>query len=292
MSEHCAVVFADIAGSTLITETLGDTGGRAFIKEVIDPLAALTEKLKGSVVTTIGDEIMCTFPTALDGIVAAVEMQRAVQRIAPIQGLQPKIRVGVNWGEVVPDDRDVFGDVVNVAARVVGMAKADQILTTGGTIGSLGDVRVPLRSLGEHGLKGRERTISIHEVLWGDDMEELTAQNAQQRALVDLTLFLRLGERDVEVRGTEVRTLGRGEDCDIVVADSAVSRAHAKLVGRGSGFYLADHSTNGTFLHEEGRAPVFVHQDEVLLQGSGVLRLGREIEDPEGPMLHFRVEIG
>ena len=59
---------------------------------------------------------------------------------------------------MIVEGKDVYGDVVNVAARVVGMAKGDQILTTAGTLALLSEIRIPTRSLGEHTLRGTGRS--------------------------------------------------------------------------------------------------------------------------------------
>ena len=63
----------------------------------------------------------------------------------------------------------------------------------------------------------------------------------------------------------------------------SASRAHAKVVRRGTRFYLEDHSTNGTYLKPHDGNEIFVHRDQVLLQGSGRIRLGEPIS-VKGPL--------
>ena len=72
-------------------------------------------------------------------------------------------------------------------------------------------------------------------------------------------------------------------------ADGSASRSHANIIARAGRFYLADHSTNGTYVRPFGADEMFVHRDEVLLRGVGSIRLGRTFSDSEGPTLEYRV---
>ncbi len=85
----------------------------------------------------------------------------------------------------------------------------------------------------------------------------------------------------------EPLTLGRGTDCHFVVDGSSASRAHAKIVRRGSRFYLEDHSTNGTFIQPRQGTPVFVHRDQVQLQGAGGISLGEAVSDVSPAHIEF-----
>jgi len=87
-------------------------------------------------------------------------------------------------------------------------------------------------------------------------------------------------------------SLGRGAECSLVVASSSASRAHADVLSRGGRFYLDDHSTNGTYVRPEGANEIFVHRDQVLLQGRGLIRLGEPIA-VQGPLdIEYRTRHG
>ena len=94
-------------------------------------------------------------------------------------------------------------------------------------------------------------------------------------------LELRLGDQVVSMTGDAMApiTLGRSQDNSIVEPGSEASRSHADITCRGGRFYLADHSANGTYIRPDGQAESFVHRDEVLLQGSGLIRLGGRFSD-------------
>jgi class 3 adenylate cyclase len=291
MTDERTILFADVSGSTRIIETAGDTEGHAFIELIVDELSRITGLFRGTVIKKIGDEVMSSFDEPIDAIVAAVEMQRVVQGLEPLGLVKPKIKVGIHWGPVIVEGEDIFGDVVNVAARVVAMAKRDQILTTAETLAAVGGSPIPTRSLGEHSVRGRGEPLQLREVLWEENREHLTALAPPKRLIAEARLELHLQGRVMVMSGTggELQSLGRGEGNGLVVADTSASRSHADIVARGGRFYLADHSTNGTYVRPLGGDELFVHRDEALLRGVGAIRLGRAFSDPEGPTLEYRI---
>ena len=292
MTEQRTILFADVCGSSGIIESVGDVDGRAFVAGIVDELSRVTDLFRGTVIKTIGDEVMSCFEEPLDAIVSAVEMQKVMRTREPLGDVSPKVKVGLHGGPVLLEREDVYGDVVNVAARVVAMATGDQILTTAATLGLLAEVRIPTRSLGSHTLRGREGALELREVLWETNPDQLTTLASPKRVVAEVQLEVRLDERVIVLSGAgrNVRALGRGGDNALVVQDSSVSRSHADIIGRGGRFYLADHSTNGTFVRPLGGDEMFVHRDEVLLGGTGVIRLGRAFSDPDGPTLYYRVK--
>lgn len=291
MIQQRTILFADVRGSTRIIETVGDAEGLAFVAGILDELAEVTGRFRGRVVKTIGDEVMSSFEEPLDAIIAAAEMQRLVRQREPLGDIRPQIKVGIHGGPVILEDEDVHGDVVNVAARVVGMAKGEQILTTAETLAELGEAQLPTRSLGFHELRGKDAPLELREVLWEENPDMLTTMPAAERPELEAQLEIRVGARVLQMSspGGEARSIGRGEENDLVVADSSASRNHADIVPRGGRFYLRDHSTNGTYVRPRGGEEMFVHRDEILLGGRGSIRLGRSFAEPEGPALEYRV---
>lgn len=140
-TEIVAILFADIAKSTHIYETLGDKTAKNLIDASISLLSEVTEKHQGTVIKTIGDEIMCTFPTANDAVDAATDMHQSLEDMLFPEDpdySSPNIYAGIQFDKAIREDGDVFGDAVNVAARMVALAKQRQIITTEGTVKLLG----------------------------------------------------------------------------------------------------------------------------------------------------------
>ena len=294
MEADRTILFADVCDSTGITEALGDVASRKHIAELLEEFSSITEALGGTVIKTIGDEIMTSFESPLDCIAAAVDMQRAVTAKPPIHGIHSRVRIGLHTGPVLMEGGDAFGDVVNVSARVVALAAADQVLTTGVTMERVKEGEVPHRSLGVHGVRGRDEPLHIHEVLWRGETAQMTvvAPKLDRGPMPELEISL--GDRVLSLASDsgDSMSLGRGAECTLVVPSASASRAHAAIASRGGRFYLEDHSANGTYMRPEGADEIFVHRDQVLLQGSGLIRLGQPIS-VKGPLdIEYRTRHG
>ena len=285
MDTRRTILFADVRDSTGLTEKLGDVGSRELIGALMQELTAATEANNGVVIKTIGDEIMSSFESAHDAASAAIDMQRGLAARPTVSGVRPQIGVGFNSGTVVLEGGDVFGDVVNVAARLVSHAVATQILTTDATMAEVADPDIVTRSLGEHTLKGREEPVDLCELLWRGETAQLTTLGPKLVETPRTSIDLTLGERVVHLDSDAMPTLevGRSEECDLVVPTSSASRKHAKITSRGGRFYLVDHSTNGTYVKQADGSELVVHSDEVLLTGSGHIRLGDPLTEA-GPL--------
>lgn len=279
------ILFADVCGSTRLIETIGDDEGWQVIVGILQELARVTELLRGTVIKTIGDEILAAFESPFDAIAAAIDMQRTMQdRTAP-HGHPIEIQIGLHAGRVLLEAGDVFGDVVNVAARVAAISVGGQVLTTSHTLARTQGTDIPARSLGEHGVRGREERLHIYEILWrGETTQLTTAAPKLDKGWAD-RVELCLGDvvRSMSSRSAETLSLGRGVRNTLVVPDTGASRAHAMIAARSGRFYLADHSSNGTYVLPDGGTEIFIHRDEVLLQGTGAIRLGGAFSEA-GPL--------
>lgn len=280
--EELAILFADVAGSTRLYDRRGDTFARRVIGLCLSYLRNVVQGEQGSVIKEIGDEVMCTFPSAENAASAAIEMQRTMQQacsFGKFEDEQLRIRVGFHFGSVVRGNEDVFGDAVNVAARVVAQAKAQQILTTQDTMDHLSeDRRAHARLIDRVMLKGKSQELELHELLW--DIDNLTVM--QDGLVADgIRVTARLTFRGKEFfldAEHPVLRLGRGEENDIVVADTLASRLHARLELRKGKMVLVDQSLNGTYFRVEGEEESFLRRDEQTLRGRGVISLGRAPE--------------
>ena len=131
---EASVLFADVSGSTKLYETAGDAVAHAAIEKCVNLMREKTVNAKGRVIKTIGDEVMSAFATADHAADAAIEMQSAISEMPPVGSTQIGIRIGFNHGPVVERDGDVFGDAVNLAARLAGVATKGQIITARDTV--------------------------------------------------------------------------------------------------------------------------------------------------------------
>ena len=98
------ILFADVSGSTRLFETKGDHEARRLIANVLGALTKVCEQHGGRVIKTIGDEIMCTFPAALNGVLAACDMQRRMGR--DIDFVRDSLAVRIGEDEEIKVHRD------------------------------------------------------------------------------------------------------------------------------------------------------------------------------------------
>ena len=131
-----AVLFADVVGSTRLYETFGDDQAKRMIDECLDLLRGVIQQYGGRVIKTIGDEVMCVLPSADSGCLAATDMHHKIMALPMVAKVKRSIRIGFHFGPVIEENNDVFGDTVNLAARMAGLAKGMQIITTGATVAS------------------------------------------------------------------------------------------------------------------------------------------------------------
>jgi class 3 adenylate cyclase len=283
-----SIVFADISGSTRLYETLGDAVARELVAECLAVMTESIHKYGGTVIKTIGDEIMCTFETAEQAVEAAVSMQEGVTDDLPHRNPNTPstltIRVGLHHGSAILEDDDVFGDAVNVAARMAGLAKGGQIITTLETAEQLSPtLRAGTRHLDRISVKGKAEDIDIFEVIW--QAEEMTrmATGLIRGNVRQARLWLSYnGKEQVLDQDMDPLVLGRGKKADVVVNDSMASREHARIECRRGKFILTDMSTNGTYV-QSAEGPYYLRREDLELTGTGRIALGREL----GEASHF-----
>jgi adenylate cyclase len=286
------ILFADISGSTRLYEVLGDMAARQRVADCLALLADVVRRHSGAVLKTIGDEVMSTFLTADNAMQAARAMQEAVATATPPGQIPLTIRVGLHFGAALVETGDVFGDTVNVAARIVALAKGGQILTTPQLVTTLSPaLRANTRHIDRAPVKGKQEEIDIYEFIWKED--DLTRMEGQRISSIarPARLYLRMGDQESELsQGRPNATLGRGPQNEFVVADEYASRLHARIEYRRGKFVLFDQSTNGTFVRTQDGKEVQLRREEFPLQGAGEISLGRAFDAASSHVIHFVCE--
>ena len=294
-SEQLAVLFADVCDSTTIYEAIGDKRALTLIARLIARLDERTKESAGRVVKRLGDGIVCQFKNPDSAFLAACRMQEAAASLS--QGAEPKlaIKVGFTWGPVETEAGDVFGDTVNVCARLAALAGPKQILTTQETVDALSP---PLRSRSRHlypvRVRGRTEEVEVSEVLWRLDDPDVTealerADLAAAHAEWVLKLIYR-GDSVVVGAGASI-SIGRDKANDIVVRSAHASRVHARVHGRGAHFVIADHSSNGTFVLIDGNPnELQLRREEATLGERGYIGIGDSAASHGEHVVRYLVE--
>ena len=280
MSETLTVLFADVCDSTLLYETLGNESAQRTIGASLLQIAAIVEDYQGRTVKFLGDGVLAVFSLTKDACQAATAMQEQLSQYFQVGGIRSGIKVGLNHGEVVCKGGDVFGDAVNVAARLGEVAKIGQILTTRKTISELDGIwQDRVRSVDRLYVKGKRERVDVCELIWKQEGLTVAKFSFPPSRVGAPQLLLRIGKiQKTSDRQHPVLTIGRDADNDVTVTSDLASRHHARIEFRRHQFYLVDRSTNGTYIFLSNHPPVFVRWEEAVLQGDGWLGLGQKVE--------------
>ncbi len=290
-----SILFADIVDSTRLYERLGDEEARRILGEAMRRLSRVAVDNRGTVIKTIGDEVMCTFEDPNEAASAARDMQEELEEYTATARLtvQLNAHIGLHHGEVIHDDGDVFGDAVNVAARLVSLAKPREIITTEATLALLRpDEQIRAHFTDQTALKGKNGQVKLYELAWEDSALTTAPLPSLTEMSSGYPTRLHITYGDVSVDVTLVNsglTLGRQKHNDIIVKGPSVSRTHARLIWRRHRFFLVDLSTNGTHVCEAGAEPVWVKKLERELINRGSIGLGEAVDERPDTVLKYEV---
>lgn len=289
------ILFADVSGSTRMFELRGDVEARRIISAVLKALTEITTRHGGKVIKTIGDELMCTFPGAVNGVLAAIDMQKRVTHDPVFIKDNLGIRIGLHHGHALVEDSDVFGDAVNTAARMGSSAKREQIVATRSTVKGLTQIGgIKTRALGAIRVNGKIQPIEIVDIIWQEDLTNVTTvqrvvrlEELQSAGAAKLTILFKGRMLEVDPISPPF-TLGRDPNSSTVVDNEWVSRNHATIEYKRGYFTITDRSTNGTFIKIGEDDELRLHRDEVHLRKSGTVSLGQSVSANSDNILYFQ----
>ena len=159
-----AILAADVAGYSRLMEADEEgtlTALRAIRRELGDLWVA---EHRGRIVKTTGDGLLVEFQSVVDAVRCAVELQRgmAEHNAAVPQDKRIEFRIGIHQGDIIADDGDIFGDGVNLAARLEGLAEPGGICVSGGVRDEIRDkLDVGFEDLGEQQVKNISRPVRV-----------------------------------------------------------------------------------------------------------------------------------
>jgi class 3 adenylate cyclase len=163
------VLFTDVVGSTDYFDRYGDMAGLVMIRRHSELGIRTVEEFKGRVIKTIGDSVMAEFPEPAFAARAAVEIQRRLARLnqtLPERDRLP-LRIGINAGAAFRDAGDVYGDAVNVAARITKQTGSAQILVSRSLRNAISsETDLCCIPKGRVEMKGKSESEEIFELTW------------------------------------------------------------------------------------------------------------------------------
>ena len=216
-------------------------------------------------------------------------MQARISELDPVGGSRLAIRVGFHVGPAIEVSGDVFGDSVNVAARMTALAKGQQVILSAETAAALSPLlQARVREIDSLTVKGKQQDIGIYELIWQSSEAELTSLSTRPMRRREARILLRHGAREIELG--EVRssvTLGRDQQNDVVIADKMASRMHARIERRRDKFVLVDQSSNGTYVRIDGEPEIQLRREEMILRGRGRVSFGHAHNNEADEVLTF-----
>jgi adenylate cyclase len=288
------IMFADIVGSTRLYEVMGDEVAEKLVTTTLKQLSDIAGDSRGVTIKTGGDDVMCRFDSADDAITAAREMHIFLaEKTAPSKNYKIAIRIGAHQGSVIETEGDLYGDAVNLAARVAALARGGKTLMTGYTFEQLPEhSRKRCRRLTTTTVKGKELPIEIYESIW-EQTDELTRIVGNDVAInIQSVLTIQYDDNIIKMSADTVTSasVGRGQDCDLIIPSQQASREHCKIECNRGKFVLVDNSANGSYVNHN-QTELFFQQERVPLMGEGYISLGEPSADNSDFLLHYSIEL-
>ena len=280
-----AVMLADVSGSTALYEEIGNVAALQRVSGCLDLLRKVIEFHGGQFISSKGDDILCIFEHPKATLDVGMEMFEAMQA----NGLS--LHAGVDFGRVIRARNDVFGDPVNMAARLAAVANSGEVLCSQELFDQLeGEYRSMLRFFGPRHFKGKTATSTIYlfsDAVPGQETEIIFTEATEQARADAVRLeddgakaALRFAHETFVCGVCKPITMGRSPDCDVIVPLPWISRKHATLEVRGDNVYLTDQSASGTYISFGAQPAVLARRETVLLHSSCTLSLARRPSDP------------
>jgi len=275
-----AVMLADLSGSTALYEEVGNAEAHRRVSACIALFRRIIEFHGGEFISSKGDDILCTFGRAGAALDAGMEIFEATGDSTL------SVHAGVDFGHVIRTHDDVFGDSVNMAARLAAVARPGEILCGQNLYDKLdNDARKLLRFFGPRHFKGKTATSNIYLFSHAGpgqateiNFAEVDADDRPDRTFRDdggVKAALRFCNETFVSQSDRPVSMGRSAECDLVVPLPWVSRAHATVEVRGDIIYLNDTSSSGTCVLFEGQPPFRLRRETLVLHQSCTLSLAR-----------------
>lgn len=293
-----AIMFADVSGSSALYKQHGNVSAKQLIDDAIDLMRELTQRNGGIVVKTIGDEILARFDKAEDACRAASAIQQKCQlESLGDTGERTAVRIGMDFGHILLDGEDVFGDTVNDAACVARIARANQIVMTQGLVDALpARLRDYCQQFDRVNIKGEAISSLIYRFLWESPAE--AGQATQVMSANHITQ--KLGLRQLELEYLEQAFVITADDVPFAIGrdhhsahlhvDSTLaSRDHCHIELRRGKFVLVDHSTNGTYVEGPDQPEIYLRREELPLTGEGTIAIGRRAGQAPELTIRYRL---
>ncbi|RUU06697.1 adenylate/guanylate cyclase domain-containing protein [Mesorhizobium sp. USDA-HM6] len=288
-----AVLLADVVGSTPLYERIGDDAALQQISDCLDAMRDIVARHGGDFIHSKGDDVLSLFERPEGALRAVCQISSQLTK-GPLSA-----RIGLHFGAVIRARGAVFGDVVNVTARLSTTANPGEVLISQSFFEALpAGSRSALRLLDKMAFKGKQELFDVYTL--GSDDEARSTHIASRGTIIDrrsapprqINLVIRYGDQLRSCRDNEFVTIGRSPECNIVVQRPWVSRHHATFTISNGKARLIERSSSGTFVSMGPGHEIFVRREDILLFGSGVISPGLRSSLRDAQVLHYEIASG
>jgi adenylate cyclase len=289
-----AILLADISGSTPLYEAVGDAQAQRLVGRELARLQAAIGDANGVCIRQKGDDVLGYFTQPSQAFRAI----RAMLSHSTNSAL--RIHGGLHYGQILLADGDIYGEAVNLTARLAALANAGEALLSRSFFDQLPPPETAcLQPLDRFRLKGVSSPIQIYSLVDDDGSAVQTqifarpteppagSQPWLETSKVTLVLTHQHGSR--HCGETESMLIGRSDDCDIVLSRPWISRRHAMVTVRDGKAMLEDRSSSGTYVAIAGGHELLLRRETIMLTGTGVISPALHPARPEAEPIRFEV---
>jgi adenylate cyclase len=288
-----AILLADISGSTPLYEAVGDTQAQRLIGKELKRLQAAITDQGGVCIRQKGDDVLGYF-------VDPRQAFRAVRAMLPHPtDHRLSIHAGLHYGAIVLARGDIFGEAVNLTARLAALANAHEALLSRSLFDQLPPREAAcLRPLDRIRLKGVSSPIEVYSFVDDDAAlqtqmfagpTEIRGALASWLPAAAVTIVLSYGDASRRCGENETVLIGRSGECDIVLSGPWVSRRHAVVMVRDGKVILEDRSSSGTYVSVGGGHELLLRRETIVLTGNGVISPAMHPARPEADPIQFEI---
>ncbi|MBN4075058.1 adenylate/guanylate cyclase domain-containing protein [Gammaproteobacteria bacterium AH-315-E17] len=292
-------MFADISGSSPLYKQLGDNKANFLIQKLLSMMTNITTKHHGKVIKTIGDEVMTCFDKTDSATEAAREMQDSCRKFQSNMAL--KLRIGIDTGGIICEHNDLFGETVNNAAYLTGIAKSGKILLSKNAFNSLNLKAQKLcYEYDNVVLKGHTLKTKIFRMHWEQKTDENFNDATVHMGIQSFTRAAKLNRLELTYQSQkyilttdmEPFTIGRNTGISsLFISNSFVSRDHCQIIFRRGKFILCDTSTNGTYVTQNNQREIYLRREELPLTGQGIVSIGQSVRRAGDDVLGYTLKV-
>lgn len=286
--QNYAVLFADIAGSMDLYNQLGDEDAKNLILKLQQQQADVIEATGGTVQEFIGDEIMARFTNCDDAIAASTRLHELTSDFSHTSSIDIHMRVGLHYGPAIVESNRMFGDTVNIGARVAAIARSGQTITTEALITQLSPVQqASARYYDATRIKGKYGLLDIYELTWQTSGQTTLMLSPDVNADSDtMTLTFANVQTRLDL-STQNFSIGRAATNDLIVHGSSVSRQHVSIEVTRGRFVVCDNSTNGTYVYLSNGEVIYLRRERLPVWGEGMIALGATMDKGKDHLLNY-----